>query len=107
MSPARPRFSFAKAARTGCRTCWLTRPPKLPASVGVCALANSAPEGRRTLVYATVLYWQTRELSLLRRCLDSLLGQNLGNTCELRIILIDNGCGATPSLPVNTPVELI
>lgn len=70
-------------------------------------MATSGPERRRTLVYATILYWQTRELAFLGECIDSLLAQDVGDTIELRIILIDNGCGAEPCLPADAAVELI
>ena len=68
-------------------------------------MANSSPEERRTLVYATILYWQIRELSFLGRCIESLLAQDVGDATELRIILIDNGCGAEPSLPSSAVVD--
>ncbi len=71
-------------------------------------MANSAPESRRrTLVYATILFWQTREFALLGRCVDSLLAQNVGDDTELRILLIDNGSGATPCLPAAPALEFI
>jgi GT2 family glycosyltransferase len=70
-------------------------------------LANSALEDGRTLVYATILFWQTRELAFLGRCIDSLLAQDVGDSIEFRIILIDNGCGAEPGLPADPSIELI
>jgi GT2 family glycosyltransferase len=71
-------------------------------------LGNNVPESRRALVYATILYWQTRELPLVERCVESLLAQDVGSGIELRIILVDNGCGGTPRLPSETStLELI
>jgi GT2 family glycosyltransferase len=83
------------------------KPPKRSASAWVYVLGTSAAEASRTLVYATVLYWQSSELAMLARCVGSLLAQDPGDTAELRIILIDNGCGATPNMPQGAPVELI
>jgi GT2 family glycosyltransferase len=72
-------------------------------------LVHSTPEDRPRLIYATVLYWQTRELPLLTRCVGSLLTQDNEQTSqfELRILLIDNGCGMLPTLPSDTRVELV
>lgn len=70
-------------------------------------MAASVPEVRRALVYATVLYWQTRELPLVERCVESLLRQDGGSGIELRVIVIDNGCGGTPGLPNEASLELI
>jgi GT2 family glycosyltransferase len=70
-------------------------------------LAASTPEAQPTLVYATILFWQPRELSFLGQCVESLLAQDLGPGVELRVLLVDNGCGATPSFPPDAPVALI
>jgi GT2 family glycosyltransferase len=51
-----------------------------------------------------VLYWREHELPLLERCVESLLAQDLSGA-DLRIFVIDNGCGLTPRLPPD--VELI
>lgn len=70
-------------------------------------MATAATDVSRTHIYATILYWQARELALLGRCIDSLLAQDTGDGIEFRIVLIDNGCGATPSLPKDAAFELI
>lgn len=49
-------------------------------------------------MYATVLYWSERELPLVERCVESLVAQAAPFT-DLRILVIDNGCGLTPRLP--------
>ena len=69
-------------------------------------MASNAPERRRA-VYASVLYWQAHELPLVERCVASLLEQHLGETVTLHILVIDNGCGATPRLPPVETVELV
>lgn len=58
-------------------------------------------------MYATVVYWQTRELPLLERCLESLVRQQTGETIELHVLVIDNGCGTTPRLPASGSLELL
>ncbi len=70
-------------------------------------MVTSVPKPRRTLVYATILYWQVRELTFLGQCVESLLAQDVSEGIELRILLIDNGCGATPSCANDGSVELI
>jgi GT2 family glycosyltransferase len=70
-------------------------------------LVNKVLEQTRLVVYASIAYWQKRELPLLRRCIDSLLSQDLRPTTELRIVLVDNGCGAEPQLPPDADVRLI
>jgi GT2 family glycosyltransferase len=70
-------------------------------------LATNPSEPRRRLVFATVLYWQARELALLERCVESLLAQSLEAPFELRVLVIDNGCGLVPHLPDDSRVELI
>jgi len=54
---------------------------------------------RAPLVYATVLYWQPVEVPLVERCVESLVAQEPGGAAQLRVLVLDNGCGATPSLP--------
>ena len=99
--------SSAKDGRTGCRTCWCMKRPRLPDSVWGCALASSAASGSRPRVCASVLYWQPRELDLLPACIDSLLAQGRAGHVDLRVLVVDNGCGLTPSLPSDSHVELI
>ena len=64
-------------------------------------MASSAPE---QLVYATVAYWQPRELPLLEGCVESLLRQD---GVALRILLISNGCQQRPRLPTDVRIEHI
>jgi GT2 family glycosyltransferase len=62
------------------------------------------------VVYATILYWQPRDLALVSRSIESLLSQGLDGplfSVDLRIILVDNGCGRTPEWPAGAPVELV
>jgi GT2 family glycosyltransferase len=70
-------------------------------------LGISETNPAQTLVYATVLYWQAQELPLVERCVASLLRQESGPGLELRVIVVDNGCGATPRLPSDARLELI
>lgn len=58
-------------------------------------------------MYASVLYWQPRELELLPRCVESLIAQQEDSRVDLRVVLVDNGCGALPSLPTHWPVDVI
>jgi len=50
------------------------------------------PSGK---VCATVLFWRPHEVPLVEQCVASLLGQSL----RPHVIVVDNGCGATPALP--------
>lgn len=63
-------------------------------------MASSAPE----LVYATVAYWQPRELPLLQTCVESLLNQE---RVAVRILLVSNGCDERPHLPADERIEHI
>jgi GT2 family glycosyltransferase len=62
--------------------------------------------GLRPLVYASVLYWQPRELEFLASCVESLLAQPHSGWFDLRVLIVDNGCGLTPRLPTDSRVEL-
>src|SRR5882724_4285706 len=95
MCSARLRTWCVLADHIGCPTCSCTRRPRLPVSAWECALASSKSDAARPLVYATVLYWREREMALVESCVDSLLAQDL-STVELRVLVVDNGCGATP-----------
>jgi GT2 family glycosyltransferase len=67
-------------------------------------LASSTAE---LLVYATVLYWQPRELELLERCVGSLLGQVCDERLRLRVVLVDNGTGLRPHLRPDERLEQV
>jgi GT2 family glycosyltransferase len=43
----------------------------------------------------------------VERCVESLLRQEVGSEVTLRILVVDNGCGATPRLPSEARLELI
>jgi len=67
-------------------------------------LASTALDVSGAVVYATVLYWHERELTLVERCVDSLLCQD-ASAVDLRIVVVDNGCGQNPRLPVRPDIE--
>ncbi|MBV8715976.1 MAG: glycosyltransferase family 2 protein [Chloroflexi bacterium] len=59
------------------------------------------------VVYASVLYWQQRELEFIPRCVQSLIAQNDDASIAIKVIVVDNGCGVAPRLPCDSNVELI
>jgi len=65
-------------------------------------LASSAPD--RPRVFATVLYWRAEEVPLVERCLASLATQDAPHV-NLRVIVVDNGCGAVVRMP--TGIDLL
>lgn len=72
-------------------------------SASACASAHGVPDSACPRVLATILFWSERELPLVERCVDSLLAQS--GSADLRVMVIDNGSGLTPRLPVS--VELL
>ncbi len=54
-----------------------------------------------------MLYWQAREIPLVERCVGDLVHQSDLSQIELRIMVVDNGCGGTPRLPAGASVDLV
>lgn len=72
-----------------------------------CALDNSERNLPHPVVYASVLYWQPRELELISECVQSLIVQREQDAVRVRVIVVDNGCGIPPDVPDHPDVELI
>jgi GT2 family glycosyltransferase len=73
-----------------------------------CTLARTVkPVGGCPLVYASILYWQPRELEFLQSSVESLLAQGQSERFDLRVLVVDNGCGLPPGLPDDPRVDLI
>lgn len=67
----------------------------------------AGPDDDPPIVYAVVLFWRTEEVPLVERCVTSLAAQEgAGHDFALRVLVVDNGCGATPCLPPSTAVQI-